>query len=1570
MAKSNSAFQTIRTEGALFPPDILQRIASLKVNGTRVDDYHLPPGFKVKEAITASWTALRAHWTNFQEARANLDGDDTGTAITNDRWLLPLFKELDYGRLTTDKAPVIDEKTYPIERFYNNTPIHLIGCNLGLDRRTKGARGAATASPHSMMQEFLNRSDDHLWAFVSNGTHLRILRDNISLSRQAFVEFDLEAMMEGEVYSDFALLWLLCHQSRVEADQPEQCWLEKWSQLAREQGTRILKDLRGGVEKSIEALGQGFISHPRNDQLREKLQSGELTKDDYYRQLLRIVYRLLFLFVAEDRELLHPSEVKSSTAELYDTYYSTRRLREMSQRIRGSKHADLWHSLSLVFDSLSKDDGCPQLGLIGLGSFLWRSESTVDLNGPAAIGRGAIAHGSATENTEPTDPVYISNDDLLHSIRALAYVEQDRVLRSVDYRNLGSEELGSVYESLLELHPQMHVEAKTFSLNTAAGNERKTTGSYYTPDSLVQCLLDSALEPVVEQRLKDAKTISRRTLVPGSLPDDLPDWIDRIPADRRDVITSGNYTQIAEQAILALTVCDPACGSGHFLIAAAHRLARQLARVRTGESEPSPEDHQHALRDIIGRCIYGVDINPMAVELCKVSLWMEAIEPGKPLSFLDHHIQCGNSLLGTTPELLAAGIPNDAFKPIEGDDKEVCKDLKKRNARERSDAEHGGIQQELWNRDDGIKLGNMAETFARLSAGDDDTVEAIRQKELEYAKAVRGDKYKYSCLLADLWCAAFLWKKDETDLGRLCPTQYYLKEVEKNPHSIPKLMETEVQRLAQQYAIFHWYMAFPDVFVLPNETGKAENHQTGWSRGFDVVLGNPPWERVVLKEKEFFAERNQTIADARTASRRRKLIAELRESDPKLFEEFSTATRKSDGESQYLRLSGQFPLCGGGRDINSAFVFAELLSNLVATRGRNGVIVPSAIVTDHAGKLFFKEVVESDRLVHVYDFENNKPLFAGVHRSYKFALLCISGASGESVAADFAFFMSDVNELGDALRHFRLSAFDIAAMNPNSRTCPVFRRSTDAELTRHVYARLPVITNEALGQANDWKIKTRPGLFHTANDSAFFHTADGLQRDGFDSIGSNYEDANRVMVPLYESKMVHQFDHRWLSFCEGAPSPTRDEPTEYPVPRYWVPESEVKRRAEGTPAQLLVRRITRSTDERSLISALIPEAGISDSATLLVTDMNDAVHVVGVFNSFAMDYFARQKLAGVTLSPYILRQFPIPSHDQLNSLKLLAGNLVWLPNRVLELTFTAWDLEAFALDFGYKGPPFRWDEERRFRLRCELDAAYFHLYMGEPEEWGADNSELRAMFHTPRDAVEYIMETFPIVKRKDIARTEVKNEAGEVVTPGTYVTKDTILEIYDEMATAIATGVPYQTRLDPPPGPPTDEAGNFIPMAQWDQNNWPSHIHPPRGQKLIREDTITDIMLLLHHWDIAVHVSAIELGVLFMRDDRSRQIILDEKPVADLPPETERDSDATHLITHFDLLYYEMAQGGLIESVGENAYQIKDKSAIEGLSEAYFDKAREAVEAVKRFDRPEETIERLRRGNVAVTVNV
>ena len=695
MAKRTEQFQTVHIEGAILPPDLLQRIADAKTDGVEPASYHLPSGTKLNEAISQSWTRLRRHWADFQQAlRALPDTEETATATTREKWLLPLFQELGYGRITTTKAPEIDGKLYPIERFWTHVPFHLIGAKLALDHRTKGARGAATAIPHSMVQEFLNRSEGHLWAFLSNGLQLRILRDNAALSRQSYVEFDLQDMFDGEVYADFALLWLVCHQSRLESDRPENCWLEKWSKLAHEQGTRILEDLRAGVQTAIQALGRGFLAHPANTHLFDQLSSGSLSPHDYYRQLLRIVYRLIFLMVAEDRGLLHPAPPEADAAraaynaavDRYDRFYSLRRLRELAARYRGSKHPDLWHTLTLVFDALDQR-GCPHLALPALGSFLWSRAATPDLPGPAPCGSDPVPH-----------PLLIRNEDLLDALRALAFVQRDKVLRDVDYRNLGAEELGSVYESLLELHPEISILGRSFELCSAAGNERKTTGSYYTPDSLVQCLLDSALEPVVAEAIKGKPAVE------------------------------------AEKALLALKACDPACGSGHFLIAAAHRLARHLARIRTGESEPSPQDYQHALRDVIGHCIYGVDINPMAVELCKVSLWMEALESGKPLSFLDHRIQAGNSLIGTTPGLLAHGIPDDAFEPTEGDDKKYCAEWKKANKRERQDRAKG--QGELF-KQPWEQLGNLAASLAKLDAVSDETLDGVHVKQRSYEELVK-----------------------------------------------------------------------------------------------------------------------------------------------------------------------------------------------------------------------------------------------------------------------------------------------------------------------------------------------------------------------------------------------------------------------------------------------------------------------------------------------------------------------------------------------------------------------------------------------------------------------------------------------------------------------------------------------------------------------------------------------------------------------------------------------------------------------------------------------------------------
>jgi hypothetical protein len=648
--RKRNIFTTIRTEGSILPADLLQRIneRDAQLKGLTPDDYHLAGGLKLNEAINQSWNRMQGAWAVFQSALDKLPSTDTGTSVTREKWLPPLFQELGYGRLPAAKSIEVEGKSYPISHLWQQTPIHLVGANVELDTRTAGVVGASRISPHGLTQELLNRSEAHLWGFVSNGLRLRILRDNVSLTRQAYVEFDLEAMMNGEQFSDFMMLWLLCHESRVNAEKPQDCWLERWSKAAHEQGTRALDQLRNGVEEAIKALGRGFLAHPANQALLGRLRKGELDKQDYYRQLLRLVYRLLFLFVAEDRELLFAPEADEKTRERYTRFYSVSRLRRLAERWLGARHGDLYHVLRLMLQKLG-NGGCAELGLPALGSFLFSDEAIADLNG-----------------------CELANHDLLEAVRALAFITDGHRRRTVDYKNLRSEELGSVYEALLELHPEINAEARKFNLASASGNERKTTGSYYTPDSLAQCLLDSALDPVVAEALKR------------------PD---------------------PEQAILSLKVCDPACGSGHFLIAAAHRLAKHLASVRTGDGEPAPEAVRTALRDVIGHSIYGVDINPMAVELCKVSLWMEALEPGKPLSFLEHRIQCGNSLIGATPTSLKKGIPDEAFKPIEGDDKATCAEYRRYNKQFRESGQRSIFESE-------IKLGALAQSVLSLEEAD------------------------------------------------------------------------------------------------------------------------------------------------------------------------------------------------------------------------------------------------------------------------------------------------------------------------------------------------------------------------------------------------------------------------------------------------------------------------------------------------------------------------------------------------------------------------------------------------------------------------------------------------------------------------------------------------------------------------------------------------------------------------------------------------------------------------------------------------------------------------------------
>jgi hypothetical protein len=1290
--RSRDLFQTVRAESGLLPADLLQRIADndARLGGLAPADYHLASGERLNEAVTRSWNRMLGAWRGFDAARAQLPPGDRGGRLTRERWLHVLFDELGYGRLVQQPAIEIEDRSYPVFTQWQHTPIHLVGCGVKIDTRTAGVAGAAGQSPHSLLQEVLNRSPDRLWGIVSNGLVLRILRDNVALTRQAYVEFDLEAMFTGEVYADFVLLWLVAHQSRVEADRPEDCWLERWTADATELGTRALEALRKGVEDAIAILGTGFLAHPANGALHAALRDGTLDRQEYYRRLLRLVYRLLFLFVAEDRDALLDPRADAVVRARYVDHYSTQRLRALAHRRRGGRQHDRYEQLKFVMRALH-GDGCPPLGLPALGSFLWSPEAIGEL------GESALA-----------------NEHLLDAIRALASVDDAGVRRTVDFRNLGAEELGSVYESLLELVPELHRESATFTLGVAAGSERKTTGSYYTPTSLITSLLDTALEPVLDE-----------------------------------AAASG------EEGLLSVTVCDPACGSGHFLIAAANRIAKRVAALRTGDAEPAPAALRAALRDVIGRCVYGVDVNPMAVELCKVSLWMEAVDPGRPLSFLDHRIVLGNSLLGTTPALIAAGIPDEAFKPLLGDDKKVTTELRKRNAAERKG------QLEMLPRDPLETARSLGELAEWVDAVGDATLDEVHEREERHRALLESDERERARLVADTWCTAFVQAKRR---GEPAITQRTLDSVARGE-------AIHLRGVPERMRFFHWHLAFPALFPVDGEGG------------FDCVLGNPPWDRVKLQEKEFFASRHPEIAGAANKAARERLIKGLEETDSILLVEWEAAQRDAEGASHFIRSSGRYPLCGRG-DVNTYAVFAETNRSVIGPRGRVGCIVPTGIATDDTTKLFFQDLVERQSLVSLFDFENRENLFPGVgHGRMKFCLLTLAAQPVPS--AEFVFFALRAEHLNDPERRFTLSAADIGLLNPNTRTCPIFRSARDAELTKAIYRMVPVLVRQGDPESNPWDVSFA-AMLHMANDSGLFRTADELMPDGWTPDGSTIMRDGWRKLPLYEAKMVHHFDHRYGDYADRAagsldsqlpdvPPERLDDPTYSPCARYWVDESEVSSRLAGRWSRgwlLGWRDICRAADERTVIATVLPRTAVGHKFLLILSPQPSTMLAAldAVLSSFVFDYVARQKHGGASLAYFTMRQLPVPTPAILGRPASFDASISltdWLVPRVLELAFTAYDLTPFARDLGYHGEPFRWDVERRSLLRAELDAAFFHVYGIE------------------RDDVDYILDTFPIVRRKD------EKSYGE------YRTKRTILEVYDAMACGT-----YETPLDPPPGDP------------------------------------------------------------------------------------------------------------------------------------------------------------------------
>lgn len=1038
------------------------------------------------------------------------------------------------------------------------------------------------------------------------------------------------------------------------------------------------ESLKDQVYDALRHIAQGFLDYPAN-----KLRPDPDTLRAIHDNSLILLYRMIFILYAESRELLPLRESRQ-----YRDTYSLHAIKQQVARDLAfgrtllPTSARLWPQLKELFTAINLGD--PPLHIAAYNGGLFDPDR----------------HKFLTKYA-------VGDLHLQQAIVKLAQVDGE----FVDYRDLAVQHMGTIYEGLLEYRVQALNEPEDgwqVDLVNDKG-ERKATGSYYTPDYLVKYIVEHTLRPILERAVADKDS------------DD-----DKLAA------------------VLGVNVLDPAMGSGHFLVEATEYIARFLVDLAVVPQGKTQEEADLAFwkRRVVQACIYGVDLNPLAVELAKLSLWLTTVAKDRPLSFLDHHLRPGNSLVGARLEHLALGL----------------KPKKNRATREAENGEQNG-QKRIFADSEFTQRVSLAVTcMESIEDSDAADVKGVKAQEKAYEEMRKQLADKYARLL-NVFAATKIGMKIEQKHSAILPT-YLASRTAFPVRALEQIMD-QADEMAERERFFHWELEFPEIHF--DRFGRP----LGDEGGFEAVVGNPPWERIKLQENEFFAGRDKAIALAPKGSDRKRLIAALPKGKPELWAEYETARTRADNILTYARESGYYPLMGRG-DTNYYALFAERALQLMARRGRVGLLVPSGIATDDTTKGYFQYIVDRRMLAELLDFENREGIFPEVHKSFKLSIILLTGEGSPQESIRCGSFLHNIREMNDPERIYALTPADFRLFNPNTLTCPIFRGHRDAELTRKIYKASPVLINRELGdKGNPWGIRFST-MFHMTNDSHLFRTAADLEKDGFWlGAGNVYTKGEEKYLPLYEGKMVQMYDHRAASIVINPANlfrPAQQEPVTHPqhsdagftsCSQFWVAEADVKHKFNGHMPKwcLGFKEITAPTNERTVIVTALPAVGFSNKIPLILfpdsDNRFDRACLLGNLGSLALDYAARQKVGGQTLNFFIVEQFPVLPPETYS--KEWKGVLLrdFIKQRVLELCYTAHDLKGFADDMGYSGPPFAWDEERRFHLRCQLDALFFHLY------------------GLTRDEAGEILDTFPIVKRQDEAAW------------GSFRTKDIILAYFN-----------------------------------------------------------------------------------------------------------------------------------------------------------------------------------------------
>ena len=1223
-----------------------------------------------------------------------------------------------------------------------------------LDRRS-GRAGEETA-PSTQMLRYLRRVDDLTtgalrWGILTKGARWRLYYQGARSVSEQFFEVDLPAILDLPGHNDglFALddaerrhcLTLFALVFRREAFLPDTADERTFHQRAIEEGRFYEERVAANLSKLV--FGQVFPELARAI----AAAAPEATLAEVREAALILLYRLLFILYAEDRDLLPVRD------ERYDDYGLRDKVRGDigSRKDRGdvfSEHAARYWS--------AVDDLC----------------LAVD-RGDATIGLPPYDGGLFDRARVPLlDRIRLGDRVMADVIDALSF-EQDETgrRRYINYRDLGVRQLGSIYERLLEHELVRNGDAVAVRPNIFA---RKGSGSYYTPDDLVALIVEETIGPLVQARTGGFMERAARVPAGGAA---------------RERAVMGLAEHDPAEAILALRVCDPAMGSGHFLVTLVDYLADRVIGAMA-EAEAAVEgyvsplvsriqairarivanaeelnwtidrdrlDDRHIVRRMVlkrcvygveKRCVYGVDKNPMAVELAKVALWLHTFTVGAPLSFLDHHLRCGDSLFGAwarsgidkateygSPLLLHGSVTEaeraaQSMQTIEG----------------LTDAEIAEAHR-------------SAEAFAEVEKA---TAPLNAVLSLVHALDWLAVKDREGRTALQSFFGGLLGDPIEIALGRA--------EVSMQRPESKRFLELlqKAQGLVREERFLNWQTAFPGVWT----NWQSLNIQGG----FDAVIGNPPWDRVKLQQVEWFSTRRREIAlQPRAADRKRMIAALKRDGDP-LAQDYALASERAAAAARMARDGGNYPLLSS-RDVNLYSLFVERAMALVKPQGMVGLLTPIGIATDMSASQFFSTLVEKQLIRIFYAFENRRGwLFPDIHHEEQPSIVVFSNGGNPFSSIRLCVRISGWEQFHDSERRFSVDSTRITRINPNTGTVPLFRTRRDAELITAIYERLPILVDRSSDDVvKAWPVKYFT-MFHMTKHSALFHTREELEEhEGAYPVGGNrYNSPHGLWTPLYEGKTIQLFNHRYASVRvntdsisgQGFTDPlTHDmlrDPSIIPEPRYWVRDEKIPSLGRGWAIGF--NDICNTNNARSLISAIVPVMAFGNTLPIFLpigdSDSQRVELLAGNLGAIICDYIARQKIQARHLNKYIIEQLPVVPPDRYEAVRFgpkTASEII--REAVLELTYTAHDMAPFALDMGHVDaagnvlPPFAWDEERRLRLRAKLDAVFFHLY-------GV----------TDRDDVRYVYSTFPIVERE------------ETTAYGTYRSRDLCLAWMNALA--------------------------------------------------------------------------------------------------------------------------------------------------------------------------------------------